>query len=222
MAAVLLNTASSRQVLERDTMLQVVSNRDRGRFTAALAQMYRHRKTVFIDRLGWDLPVTDGQYEIDQFDGDAAVYLLATDDQGAHTGSLRLLPTTHPHLLSEVFPDLCEAGVPRGADIWEITRLCTAPDLADPRPVRQALLLGVVEYALAAGIRRYTCMTHVPYLNAVLAVGWDCAPLGLPREDAGVTVGAISIEVTPQTLDVVRHRTGHMAPVLSWDNRRAA
>jgi N-acyl-L-homoserine lactone synthetase len=205
-----------------DSMLHVVSGADRDRFAAPLAQMYRDRKRVFVDRLGWGLPVVAGQYEIDQFDGDAAVYLLATDIDGNHAGSLRLLPTTHPHLLSDVFPDLCEAGVPRGADIWEITRLCTAPDLADPRPVRQQLLLGVVEFALLSGIRRYTCMTHLPYLNAVLAVGWDCEPLGLPREDAGVTVGAIAINVTPETLTTVQALTGQTAPVLDWGTRRAA
>ena len=203
-------------------MLQAVWNEDRTRLASPLAQMHRDRKRVFVDRLGWRLPVRDGQYEVDQFDGESAVYLLATDSQGNHEGSLRLLPTTGPHLLSEVFPDLCEGGVPRGPDIWEITRLCTAPDLADPRPVRQALLLGVVEFALLNGVRRYTCMTHVPYLNAVLAVGWDCAPLGLPREDAGVMVGAIAINMTQETLTLVRERTGHAAPVLNWDARRAA
>jgi len=204
-------------------MLHAVSGKDRGQFASALAQMHRDRKKVFVDRLGWQLPVFEGEFEIDQFDGKEAVYLIDIDEHGAHQGSLRLLPTTAPHLLSEVFPDLCEHGVPRGPDIWEITRLCTAPDLADPRPVRQALLLGVVEFALMSGVRRYTCMTHVPYLNAVLAVGWDCAPLGLPREDAGVTVGAIAIDITPQTLDVVRDRVGRTTPVLAaWEDRHAA
>jgi N-acyl-L-homoserine lactone synthetase len=203
-------------------MLHVISRENRAGFATALAQMHRDRKTVFVDRLGWRLPIRDGGFEIDQFDGDDAVYLLATDDQGGHQGSLRLLPTTQPHLLSEVFPDLCERGVPRAPDIWEITRLCTAPDLADPRPVRQQLLLGVVEFALMSGIRRYTCMTHVPYLNAVLAVGWDCEPLGLPREDSGVTVGAIAINVTAETLAIVRERVGHRTPVLTWEAQHAA
>lgn len=203
-------------------MLQVVSGESRSRFVGPVAQMYADRKKVFVDRLGWNLPVQDGRYEVDQFDGEAAVYLLATDEAGAHAGSLRLLPTVRPHLLSEIFPDLCERGVPRGPDIWEITRFCTAPQLADPTPVRQELLLGVVEYALMAGIRRYTCMTHVPHLNGVLAVGWDCEPLGLPRDDGGVMVGALAINITPETLSIVRKRTGWFAPVLDLEARRAA
>lgn len=203
-------------------MLQVVTGADRSRFSDLLAQMHQDRKRVFVDRLGWEVPVLEGQYEIDQFDGERAVYLVAVDEAGRHAGSVRLLPTLHPHLLADVFPHLCERGVPRGPDIWEITRLCTAPDLADPGPVRQALLVGVVEFALLNGVRRYTCMTHVPHLCAVMAVGWDCEPLGLPQPDGGIMVGAIVINVTPETLSLVRNRTGLKTAVLQTEARDAA
>ena len=203
-------------------MLQVVTRANRADFAEALAQMHRDRKRVFVDRLHWDVPVLEGEFEIDQFDGDGAVYLLALDAAGNHAGSLRLLPTAGPHLLSEVFPHLCERGVPRGRDIWEITRLCTAPDLADPRPVRRDLMLGVIEFALLNKIRRYTCMTHVPYLSAVLAAGWDCEPLGLPQQDGGVAVGAIAIDMSPGTLDLMRARTGVQSSVLEAEAARAA
>ena len=203
-------------------MLDVVSGAERVRFAEALVGMHRDRKRVFVDRLGWQVPVVDGEFEIDQFDSENTVYLLATDEAGRHAGSLRLLPTMGPHLLSDVFPHLCERGIPRGPDIWEITRLCTGPDVADPRPIRRELMLGVVEFALANGVRRYTCMTHVPYLAAVLAVGWECMPLGLPQEDAGVTVGAIVIEITDDTLAMLRQRTGVSEPVLRRETRHAA
>jgi len=203
-------------------MLQIVTRATRARYADVLADMHRDRKRVFVDRLGWQIPVLEGEFEIDQFDGEDAVYLLAMDERGGHAGSLRLLPTLRPHLLSDVFPHLCERGVPRGSDIWEITRLCTAPDLLDPRTVRRELMLGVIEFALLHGIRRYTCMTHVPYLSAVLAAGWDCHPLGLPQEDGGVSVGALAIEMTPDTLRLMRDRTGISANVLKIEARDAA
>jgi N-acyl-L-homoserine lactone synthetase len=203
-------------------MLYVVTQQNRTDFARPLREMYGDRKTVFVDRLGWRLPMVDGELEIDQFDGDFAVYLLALDDEGRHAGSLRLLPTTRPHLLSEVFPHLCERGVPRGPEIWEITRLMTRPGLADAGPVRRDLMLGVVEFALMRGVDRYTCMTHVPFLSAVLAVGWDCEPLGLPQDDDGLMVGAIAINITPETLTLVRGLTGQSQPVLNWEARHAA
>ena len=124
--------------------------------------------------------------------------------------------------LSEVFPHLCERGVPRGADVWEITRLCTAPDHPDPRSVRRELVLGMVEFAVLNGIRRYTCLTHVPYLSSVLAVGWDCEPLGMPQEDGGVVLGAVLIDITPETLAMMRSRRGVSESVLQWEALHAA
>lgn len=204
-------------------MVHVVTSQARAHFAHALAGMHRDRKRVFVDRLGWDLPVVDGEMEIDQFDTDRAVYLLALDRAGRHRGSVRLLPTTAPHLLSDVFPHLCEHGVPRDEETWEITRLCTSPDAEDPLATRQALMVAVIEFALLYGVRRYSCMSHMQYLSQVLAVGWDCEPLGLPAPDAnGQMIGAIAIRITPETLSLVRRRAGLCSPVLRWESRDAA
>ena len=70
---------------------------------AAMRAMFRARKEVFIDLLGWDLPVLAGEYELDQFDGPGAEYVILTDRDGAHRASARLLPTDTDHLLSACF-----------------------------------------------------------------------------------------------------------------------
>ncbi|OYW44965.1 MAG: autoinducer synthase, partial [Novosphingobium sp. 12-63-9] len=44
--------------------------------------MFEERKRVFVDLLGWDIPILAGRYEIDQFDDDEAVYIVITDDSG--------------------------------------------------------------------------------------------------------------------------------------------
>ena len=97
--------------------------------SAALRAMYRARKEVFVDLLKWDLPVLAGEFEIDQFDGEDAVYLISAAEDGEHFGSIRLLPTDRPHLLGSIFPHLCDGPPPSGADIWEITRGCLSPRL---------------------------------------------------------------------------------------------
>ena len=203
-------------------MIQLIEAADRPAFESQLAQMYRERKRVFVDRLGWEVPVVAGEFEIDQFDTDRAVYVLALDSGGAQLGSARLLPSTGPTLLSEVFPHLCERGVPTGDDIWEITRMCTAPGIADAKLVRQKLMVGMVEFALLNGIRRFTLVSHIPYLSALLAIGWDCEPLGLPQEHAGQMVGALVVNVTPDTLSLLRMRANLTGPVLRWEVRDAA
>lgn len=205
-------------------MVHVVTSADRARFAEPLAQMHRDRKRVFVDRLGWNIPVVEGEFEIDQFDTDDAVYLLSLDEAGRHAGSIRLLPSTKPHLLADVFPHLCADGVPVTDEVWEITRLVTSPDIAQPMKHRQQLMVAVIEFALLYGVRRYTCVSHMQYLSQVLAVGWDCEPLGLPQPEpeTGMMVGAIAISITPETLSLVRGRAGLRTPILRWDVRDAA
>jgi acyl-homoserine lactone synthase len=154
--------------------------------------MYRDRKKVFIDRLGWELKATGGEREIDQFDTPDAVYVIEADSERRHLASLRLLPTIKPHLMSEVFPFLCEGPVPRGPDIWELTRLCVRPDLprADQQRLRGIVWHGALQYAFSIGIRKFTGVTHAQFLSAVLASGLDVEPLGLPQNYAGSMIGA--------------------------------
>jgi N-acyl-L-homoserine lactone synthetase len=203
-------------------MIQLIAAADRPTFQSELAEMYRQRKRVFVDRLRWEVPVVDGEFEIDQFDTEAAVYLLALGPDGAQLGSARLLPSTRPHLLSEVFPHLCERGVPQGEDVWEITRMCTTPGLQPAQPVRRQIMIAMVEFALLNGIRRFTLVSHLAYLSNILAVGWDCEPLGLPQPHGDQTVGAVVINVTPDTLMLLRKRAGVSGPVLQWTVSHAA
>ena len=200
-------------------MVNVVTAYNRANFRAPLESMHRDRKKIFVDQLKWDIPVVDGQFEIDQFDTRDAIYLLDLDAQRQrHLGSVRLLPSTGPHLLGEIFPYLCDKGVPVGDDIWEITRLCTAPSKdVEPRPVRRRLATALCEFGLLYGINKYTCVAHVQWLSSLLAVGWECEPLGEPRQVGNEVIGAMSINITPATLQMFRGRMGTRTPVLQLD-----
>jgi N-acyl-L-homoserine lactone synthetase len=205
-------------------MVTVITDRERLSYRDVLNSMHRDRKRVFVDRLGWKVNVVDGQYEIDQFDTPSAVYLVVHDDAtDQHLGSVRLLPTTRPHILGSMFPNLCEADVPVGDDVWEITRLCTAPELTNARAVREAISLALTEFALLTGIRRYTLVTHLAYLSQLIAIGWDCEPLGMPAADnEGKMIGALAINITPATLTLLRSQIDMSVPVLRWPAKAAA
>lgn len=163
--------------------------------------MFRDCKRVFVDMRGWDVPVIDGEFEVDQFDGARTVYCIATDERGGHRGSIRLIPTNEPHILGDVFPELCDGEVPTGPDIWELTRACPSPDLsaAERRKVRNALITAVVEYARHSRIRTYTCIADSGWLSQILTMGWDCTLLGLPRKLEGANTGALRIDITTGT-----------------------
>src|SRR5690242_15918105 len=120
----------------------VIEGAERGASHLALASMFRARKEVFVDLLGWDVPVIDGQYEMDEFDTEHATYVVLSDRSGAHLGSARLLPTDRPHLLDTHFWQLCEEPAPCGPSVAEITRFCLSRNCsaAERRSVRKRLV----------------------------------------------------------------------------------
>ena len=160
-------------------MIKIVTAKTRERFSENINAMFADRKHVFVDILKWDLPVTDGLYEIDQFDNDDAVYLLAIDENGAHLGSMRLLRTDRAHILGSLFPHLSEQGIPSGEDTLEITRLCLSPRLParERRYVRDLLISTMTDYAIVHGVSTLTGVATANWLVKIQMMGWLCETL---------------------------------------------
>ena len=111
-------------------MLHIVTAENIHEYREQMEQAYRLRHRVFVEEMKWtDLDRGDGR-EIDQFDTDAAVHMLYLNDDGVLLGYQRMLPSTKPHLLSDVLPDLCDGERPVGANIWEWTRYSVHPATA--------------------------------------------------------------------------------------------
>src|SRR3546814_9437698 len=85
-------------------MIHIVENHLEPRSRPLLEAMFADRKRLFVDLFGWDVPVVDGRLEIDQFDGPETVYIVCANAAGEHEASIRLMPTTRPHMLGEIFP----------------------------------------------------------------------------------------------------------------------
>lgn len=179
-------------------MILTIENYPGSAHRLTLETMFADRKAQFVDFFDWDVPVVDGRFEIDQFDTADAVYIVAIDDSGRHEASLRMLPSWRPHLLGEIFPHLCIAGVPVGATTWESTRLClpSRHGAARRRELRNALISAMAEFALARGIEHITGVIPDGFRREVLAMGWRAEPLGPAVRIAGGPIGAFRIEVT--------------------------
>ncbi|WP_263587534.1 acyl-homoserine-lactone synthase [Sphingopyxis sp. GC21] len=166
-----------------------------------LRAMFAARKEVFVDLLGWDVPVLADRYEVDQFDDEHAIYLVVTDPAGGHLASARLLLTTRPHILADLYAPLCDGNVPRGPGIYEVTRFCLDRHIGakQRRFARDRLVMALAEFALAEGIERYTGVAETGWLEQILAFGWRAAPLGRPRPIRGRRLGALAIEIDSDT-----------------------
>jgi len=180
---------------------------------AALRPMFADRKRLFVDLLGWQVPVVAGDYEIDRFDDSACVYLIDSGPDDPHLGSLRLLPTTRPHILDTLFPGLCDSVVPRGPGIREITRLCLPTRLGAARrlEVRNRLISAMIDHALCEGIEALTGVVELNFLDQILDMGWRCAPLGAPMRSDGRLLAAFRIDLDVDT-PVALETTGIYRP----------
>jgi len=187
-----------------------------------LRGMFEARKRVFVDLLGWDVPVLEGRFEADQFDDEHAAYLIVACGDGRHAGSARLLPTARPHILDTLFPELCASPSPRGPEVMEITRFCLdrKQSARERLETRNMLVSALVRYALENGITAYTGVAEMGWLQQILAFGWRCRPLGLPRTVDGKMLGALRIDIGPDTPallaanGIYRPATLHRAEIL--------
>lgn len=197
--------------------VHVVNPAERAAYGAELDAMHRHRRRIFVEILGWSALGGDAGREMDSYDA-SATYLLALDEGGVLRGSLRLVATTGPHMLTDVFADFLDAPAPRGPAIMEWTRHAPGDPAWPPEvnaAARIALHLGVLEYAVREGLTGFTALMESWLLRPARALGWPCTPLGAPRRFAEGVAVAVFNPVAPDHLHRLRQRTGRHAPVLA-------
>lgn len=183
-------------------MLLIIDHQNRTYAYQALRSMFEARKRVFIDLLKWDLIALAGRFELDQFDDVDANYLIVTDANGEHLASARLLLTTRPALLDSLFSALVAGDVPQGPDVLEITRFCLSPGIGarQRRVARDALLVGVADFALANGVTTYTGVAELSWFRQIQTFGWNCTALGEPVLHAGQALTALRIDIDGSTI----------------------
>lgn len=143
-------------------MIFTIESADQDKYPELFDKMFRMRAEVFSGRLGWDVKVENGR-EIDRFDAEDPLYLLSLDERsGQLRGAVRLLPTTGPNMLRDVFSVLMPGGTVESPLIWESSRFAVNPQIFEARDRAEAnhlvnritveLLCGMVEAAQRAGI----------------------------------------------------------------------
>jgi acyl homoserine lactone synthase len=193
-------------------MIRIVTKDDAERHVSSLHQMHRIRKTVFKDRLGWDVTVT-GELELDEYDALGSIYVLSIDRHGTVNGCVRLLPTTGPNMLRDIFPSLvANAAVPRSERVWEASRFAvsghtTAVETGLSRTTYD-LLIGVVEFCLSNGISTIACVVDMRMERILRRAGWPLERLGPVRRIGNTIAMAGQLDVSEQVLRQLESRVG--------------
>ena len=185
-------------------MISIVTKDNAERHGGHLHQMHRIRKTVFKDRLGWDVAVS-GELEFDEYDALGPSYLLSMDRYGAVNGCVRLLPTTGPNMLRDIFPSfVTKAAVPRSERVWEASRFAVSGNTAAAEAgVSQAtyeLLIGVLNFGLSNGISTIACVVDVRMERVLRRAGWQLERLGPARRIGNTIAMAGQLDVSAQVL----------------------
>lgn len=166
-------------------------------------QIYRFRHAFFVDHLGWNACRKPDGRERDQFDGPDSIHVIGqeVDEIVAYA---RLLPTTRPHLVSHVYPEIMQGTPsPSGPRIYEWTRHAVAPrkrEGAGARAFTMAHFAAVARAAAEAGIDALLVQTHPMLAERVMDMGWDVDPLALPTTYDGKPILAIIARITAGTL----------------------
>ena len=138
---------------------------------------------------------------------------------GELAGYQRMLPTTRPHLLTEVLTDLYVGEPPSGPNVYELTRYAVAPGFRDGRrgvsTVGTELIAGFVEWGLPRGVDQVIIEFEPMWVLRALQLHFLARPLGYQRTYGRQQVVATLLTFNEHTLEVVRGRRAHHAPVLS-------
>ncbi len=205
-------------------MLEIVQAGQAGK-TKFLFDMHRLRTRVFKDRLGWDVSVTEDGLEVDQFDLPETVYMLALDDNKRVIGNWRLLPTSGPTMIRDVWPEFLESNpMPSDPNVWETSRFAvnslqgeSEEGLAQVNKATQELFCGLTELCILCGIRQIYTLYDMRIARLLKRL--NCEPLAVSKkikiDDNYAQVG--SFLTNKDMLARLRHACGITRPIVTED-----
>ncbi len=162
---------------------------------------------------------------LDVFDNDDAYYVIVFEKlDETYLGSVRLIPTTRPHLLRNAVPHLLDFGIGfESPGIWELSRLCAMTNRRTDKGrersidvVAGELVDGAVEAAHKACVSQIVSVVSDSTFDILERVG--CAPKLLPRPVIGADYAphVVLLDVGELPLQRIRKTTRTKAEVISF------
>lgn len=186
-----------------------------------LKATFKLRKKVFFDQLNWDVPVA-GDQEFDEYDNDKAQYLVwCCDDQETVYGVVRLIPTSAPTLLFDVFDRTHDNDRSLVSDgTYEGTRMCLDEDMIAqdfptlaPGEGFTLMLLALCETGLSTGIQRLVSNFEPAMSRIYKRAGLKYHMHGKADGYGLRPVCCASFDVNPSVLQEMRQKMGIDQPI---------
>jgi len=174
----------------------------------ALPTLLKCRYREFVLQHKYEVPTYNGM-EYDQYDTPAAIYLIWRDVSGTIRAGMRLLPTSRPYMIQELWPQTVkEIDLPQKPTVWEATRFFIDKSIdKNLRHLAHAeILCGMLEFALHYGIAKFIA-TAPPRLwdFTFRRFGWPAIIVG-PSTEIGYSelIQTCMMDVTSEILETVR------------------
>lgn len=174
--------------------------------------MYKLRHAVFAERLKWT-SLDSYQREIDLYDVLNPVYLICRDPAGDVVGCWRLLPTTGPYMLKDIFSHLLwGTAAPEQPDIWEISRFAIDPKWRDYHSLGAVgsvvgqMLLDLFNFSEANGINRIVAASDIRFDRILKRAGLATTHYGSAVEMENSRAVAGWADITPKNRERIETR----------------
>jgi acyl-homoserine lactone synthase len=193
-------------------VIYLVDRRNRNAFSTQVEEMYRQRHQVYVQKRGWKALARPDGREVDQFDNEDAVYLMKLNETGKVEGAVRLIDTTKPHLMRDVFSHIVTLGpIPNDPRIYEMTRCYVSDDVGGKPERAQAageLMAAMEEYGLARGLTHYSVVSDLYFVPFMTVIGEGVKNLGVPYDYGEGTCIAMIFPVNERGLQICRRARG--------------
>jgi len=174
-----------------------------------LQSFFELRHEIFIRQLGWSIPTAEKEIERDEYDTSGAIYLTISNPSGHVVAGARLLPTSEPCILNEMFPSLVRGALPRSPHIFEVTRFAVdqrKERISGCSDLRTSLLWGIQAAALAIGAERLVSVSYVHLEPMLLKAGYSFRRLGEVIDIDDLPTVALEHEVSVDVLNACHGR----------------
>ncbi|HET8701012.1 MAG TPA: acyl-homoserine-lactone synthase [Nitrococcus sp.] len=179
-----------------------------------LRQVYRFRHRIFKERLNWQV-ASRCSLELDAYDELDPVYAAFCRD-GSVIGTFRLLPTTGPYMLRDVFSELLRGEtLPCASTVWELSRFALEPTHRNARAQLTcsedtfAMLHACYDFAYSNGIRELVLVISVATERMLRGARIPLVRFGdgRPTQLEGVPSVACRVGITSELGEVLRPRS---------------
>ena len=198
-------------------MLEIITGSQIGQKQTTMEKVWRFRHQRFVEELGWEALRRSDKREQDQFDTRSTIHLVLME-MSEVVGYSRLLPTTKPHLLSHIYPELLGGkSYPKGRHVFEWGRCATdarVPCIGDVATA-DILMTGVLEFLVRLRVETVIIQTNPMLVEMIRKRGYPLQVLCEPMFYCGEMLMAIAAKPSPQLLELHRKTHGIRQSLLS-------